>query len=151
MPPSDSGTSSGNSAVGNDSAKNRTGLSFPLWLVESEDANGKVIRRLASCTYEEHIKQSIRALLLTGQRERVMRRDFGSRAGAYLYENIDVTTASLIQYEIKAAVERYEPRVELTDVKVKAGGKDLGVLNVEVSYRILSTDTADQFTTEVRR
>jgi len=127
------------------SSQNKIGMTFPPRFIKGEEPS-----RLMACTYEEHIKQSIRALLLTGHRERVMRRDFGSGAGAYLFENISATTASLIQHEIKAAIERYEPRVELAGVTVK-GSQSPGVLSVEISYRILSTDTADQLAVDIRR
>jgi len=133
--------------------ENRIGLAFPLKLTDGNQVNadGKANRRLMACTDEEHIKQSIRAILLTGPRERVMRRDFGNRAGAYLYENIGSTTASLVKHEIRSAIERYEPRVELTDIKVSGGRQGPGVLSVEISYRVLSTDANDQLTLDLRR
>ena len=132
------------------SNENKIGLAFPFKFVkgDSEDENGEKRRLLKACTYEEHIKQSIRALLLTGRRERVMRRDFGSRAGNYLFENIGATTTSLIQHEIKTTIARYEPRVELIGVKVNSSSRLPGVLSAEISYHVLSTDSADQLTVE---
>jgi len=135
------------------SSENRIGLAFPLKFGDgkSQTPSGDKSRRLMACTYEEHIKQSIRALLLTGRRERVMRRDFGSRAGAYLFENIGPTTALLIQHEITETIERYEPRVELTGVMVRGNPQSPGVLHAEIGYRILSTDKADQLTVDIGR
>ena len=133
------------------SNENKIGLAFPMKFIkgEKENTSGEKFMLLKACTFEEHIKQSIRALLLTGRRERVMRRDFGSRAGSYLYENIGATTTSLIQHEIKTTIERYEPRVELIGVKVNSSSRLPGVLSVEINYRILSADTTDQLTIEL--
>jgi phage baseplate assembly protein W len=123
-------------------SENKIGLAFPLRL----DENGA----LSSCTYEEHIKQSLRTLLLTSREQRVMRRNFGNRLGAYLYENIGPTTASLIRNEIISTVERYEPRVEIDGVQVRAG-QDPGVISVELTYRITSTGAADRLALSIGR
>ncbi|NLT57996.1 MAG: GPW/gp25 family protein [Clostridiales bacterium] len=119
------------------------GLAFPLQV--GEDG------RLAACSEEAHIRQSLRTLLLTARGERVMRPEFGSRVGAYLYENIGATTAALIKNEVKSTVERFEPRVELIDVAVNGGARDVAVLSVEVRYRIKSTGAADRLAVDVRR
>ena len=115
--------------------ENRIGLAFPLQL---EDG------RLKACTYEEHVKQSLRALLLTARGQRKMRPDFGTMLGAYLYENIGATTAALVKSEIISTIERFEPRVELGEVQVKGGGRDIGTIRVEINYTILSTGATDQ-------
>lgn len=121
--------------------ENRIGLAFPMKL--SEDG------RLMSCTYEEHIKQSLRTLLSTARGERVMRREFGNRLGAYLFENIGATTTSLIKREITSTVERFERRVELTDVRVQGGTANPALLSVELAYRIKSTGVADQLSLKI--
>jgi len=132
------------------SSTHTIGLAFPLRFADG-NVDGKPSRRLAACTNEEHIKQSIRALLLTGRGERVMRRDFGSRVGTYLFENIGATTTTLIQQEIRSTIERYEPRVDLSDVKVRGSSRNPGVLSVEIHYRILSTDAIDQVVVDLGR
>jgi len=121
----------------------RIGLAFPLRL----GGDG----RLLDCSYEEHVKQSIRALLLTGQGQRIMRPDFGSRLGAYLFENIDATTVSLIKSEIIDTVGLYEPRVEITDVIVLADRQNPGSLNVELTYIITRTGAVDGLALSVGR
>ena len=111
------------------------GLAFPLRL--GKDG------RLSGCTYEEHIKQSIRTLLLTSRDQRIMRRNFGSRLGDYLFENIDKTTTTLIKNEIIDTIGRYETRIEVDDVLVRRG-QDLGTITAEIAYRVLSTGAADR-------
>ena len=127
-----------------DSSVNKIGLAFPLRFSNGDTGS------LMGCTREEHIKQSIRALLLTGKSQRVMRRDFGSRAGEYLFENIDASTATMVRHEIRRTVENYEPRVELIEVKV-SGSRDPGVLSAEISYSVLETGVTDQLTVDLRR
>jgi phage baseplate assembly protein W len=126
----------------------RIGLAFPLQLGE-KDKSGR--RHLVGCTYEEHIKQSLRALLLTARGERVMRPEFGSGLGIFIFEGIDATTASLIKSEVESAVARFEPRVELLDVQVAHNPRDPGVLRIELSYRIKSSGAVDQLSMSVAR
>jgi len=126
----------------NDNEK-RIGLSFPLQL----DENG----RLMGCSYEEHIRQSIRTLLLTGRGERVMRREFGNRLGAFLFENIDATTATLIKSQVRSVVELYEPRVEIEEIKVLGTPREPGVIGVELFYRIRSTGASQSVNIKIGR
>ena len=129
---------------------NRIGLKFPLQFEDTGNAAGEEPdRRLSPCTYEEHVRQSLRALLLTTRGERFMRPGYGSGLGAYLFESIDATTTSLIKSEVRSTVERYEPRVVLTDVAVDHNARDPGVLRVSVYYRIKSTGFSDQLTVDV--
>ena len=129
----------------------RMGLAFPLRLDKRLDSDGRLVAAtLAACTYEEHIKQSLRTLLLTSRQQRIMRRDFGNRLGDYLFENIGPTTAALARNEIINTIENYEPRVEIDDVKVRAG-KELGVINIEILYKIASTGVADRLALSIGR
>ncbi|MCL1848308.1 MAG: GPW/gp25 family protein [Clostridiales bacterium] len=118
------------------------GLAFPFQI----DEDG----RLMACTYEEHVKQSIRTLLMTSRDQRVMRRDFGNRLGDYLFDNIGVTTAALIEKEIVYTIGRYEPRVEIISVKA-SGTQAPGTMLVEVAYRILSTGQDDRLALTIGR
>ena len=118
------------------------GLAFPLRF--GEDG------QLMGCTYEEHIKQSIRTLLLTARNQRIMRRNFGSRLGNYLFENIDETTTTLAKNEIIDTIRHYEPRIEVSDVLVR-GGQAPGVISVEIFYRITTTGAADRYALTIGR
>ena len=131
--------------------ENKIGLAFPLQLQQEQQEDGSVITTLMTCSYEEHIKQSLRTLLLTARGERVMRPEFGNSLGAYLFENIGTTTASLIKHEVISTVERYEPRIELTDVHVHSSAQDPGVLSLELVYTINSTAAPDRLSLNIRR
>jgi len=121
----------------------RMGLAFPMRV----DANGC----LAACSYEEHVKQSLRSILLTAHGERVMRPDFGSGLGAYLFEGIDATTASLIKRDVRNTIAQFEPRVELLDIQVQNSAHDPATLHIELRYRIKVNNISDQLVLSVRR
>jgi phage baseplate assembly protein W len=72
-----------------------------------------------------------------------------SGLGAYLFEGIDTTTASLIKNEVQSTIERFETRVELLEVEVEHSIHDPAVLRVGVSYRIRSTGSTDQLALRV--
>ena len=130
---------------------NRIGLKFPLDFEDIGNAaeGEEPDRRLSPCTYAEHVRQSLQTLLLTARGERFMRPGYGSGLSAYLFENIDATTVSLIKSEVRSTVERYEPRIELIDVDVDHSARDPGALRVAVFYRIKSTGFSDQLTVDV--
>ena len=123
-------------------SKSKIGLKFPLQL---EDG------RLLACSYEEHIKQSLRTLLSTARGQRIMRPEFGNRLGAYMFENIGDTTASLVKNEIISTIEQSEPRIELSEVKVSGGAHDIGTMQVELTYKIAATGEADRLVLNIGR
>ena len=65
------------------------------------------------------IARSIRNLVLTTPGERFFNENLGSRVSEVLFDNMDEISASSIRDEIEETIIRYEPRVDLKDVKVK--------------------------------
>ena len=66
------------------------------------------------------IARSVRNLVLTVPGERFFNEDLGSRVSDLLFDVMDDITASAIQDEISETIQKYEPRVVLKDVIVKA-------------------------------
>lgn len=64
------------------------------------------------------IKNDLLQLLLTAPGERVMRPKFGTIIPRLPFEQGDIRTINNIKSSIRAAVSRFEPRVELSDVIV---------------------------------
>lgn len=62
------------------------------------------------------IKESLKQLIQTSKKERVMRPDAGTNAWGYLFEENDEVLEALIRADINAIVSKYEPRVKLIDV-----------------------------------
>ncbi|RVX38993.1 hypothetical protein EDD27_1325 [Nonomuraea polychroma] len=104
------------------------GWAFPA----RTDATGSV----ALVRGGEEIVESIRLILGTAPGERPMRPEFGCAIHDLVFAPADAGTAGLIAYEVRLALERWEPRIELDDVRVGFGGSDAGLLLIDVRYSI---------------
>jgi phage baseplate assembly protein W len=86
------------------------GWAFPL----GTDATGRV----ALVTRESEIEQSIRLILGTAPGERPMRPEFGCGIHDYVFAGFDGDVAGRISGEVRASLERWEPRIEVEEVRV---------------------------------
>lgn len=109
------------------------GLAFPFEL----DAAG----RLRCTELDEHVRQSIRLILDTGKGERVMRPDFGARLRDLVFAPVGATTAALVRHEVREALLRYEPRIDILDLDVSADPETPQQLVIRLDYRVRRTDT----------
>lgn len=90
----------------------------------------------APVTDDELVQQSLVQILLTGRGERVMRPDFGCNLNAYVFENNDELLGELLRAEITAAVGKFEPRAEITDVTFSRNNSELVV---QIGYIVVAT------------
>ena len=67
---------------------------------------------------ENAIARSIKNIVFTNPGEKPFQPNFGSRITESLFENIDDITALEIESELKESIQRQEPRVSLTELKV---------------------------------
>lgn len=104
-------------------------LSFDLAI--GQGGNIKLVEDLDS------IKQSIFTILTTRLKERWMNPEFGCNVWQYLFDPISDSTAIGIRLEIKRALSRWEPRIDLTQVIVEPY-PDTNAYYVTVEYKILS-------------
>ena len=104
------------------------GWAFPI----GTDATGGValVRR------DREIEQAIRLILGTAPGERPMRPEFGCRIHEHVFGPANASTAGQVAYDVRAALERWEPRIEVDDVTVSFDPDDLGRLFVDVRYRV---------------
>lgn len=79
------------------------------------------------------IRQSVAAVLDTEPGERIMRPDFGCGLQRYLMEPNTLTTRTAMTQDITAALERWEPRIRLTNVAVTPG-EDPSLVWIEIAY-----------------
>ncbi|MEU3412100.1 GPW/gp25 family protein [Streptomyces sp. NPDC006658] len=110
-----------------------TGWRFPIL----PDASG----RLGYAVGEESIEHCLRALLLTGTGERVMRPALGTRAHELVFAPGSVQNLRDLENSIAAAVRDHEPRVELDEVRAEADPADEGRITVSVVYRVRRSNT----------
>jgi phage baseplate assembly protein W len=104
------------------------GLAFPL----RTDATGGI----ALVRGEREIQEAIRLILATAPGERPMRPEFGCAIGEFVFAPADAATAGLIAYEVRVALERWEPRIDLHDVRVDFAGAADGVLHINIRYAL---------------
>ncbi len=110
------------------------GWSFPVAL----DAEGDA----ATVAYEEDVRQSIRIILGTDPGERVMRPDFGAGLRALVFEPMSNTLLSLAQHRVERALIAWEPRIDLSAVRVEIDGDpSRGRLAISIDYRVRATNT----------
>ncbi len=111
------------------------GWAFPFHF---DPATGKV----AMSEYEENIRQNITIILGTRPGERQMLPDFGCRINELLFAPNTHQTAILARRYVEDALRRWEPRVEVVDVK--SAPDPSGAIRVEVVYRIISTGAVER-------
>lgn len=108
------------------------GWAFPMAI----DATGSValVRR------EREIEESIRLILGTSYGERPMRPEFGCGIHEHVFSPADATTAGRIAYDVRTSLDRWEPRIDVTDVVVTSAPSDQSTLYVDITYAIRGTN-----------
>ena len=96
--------------------------------------NDVVVSRDASA-----IKQAIVSLLLTNKGERLMNPKYGSDIRSYLFEPLDYGTAAQIKGNIQSTIDRFEPRISISEIKCVPNYNDNG-FDVEMTYIIRGSD-----------
>ena len=86
------------------------GWAFPI----RADATGGI----ALVSREQELAESIRLILGTAKGERPMRPEFGCGIHDEVFSPMDATTAGRVAYDVRAALERWEPRIDVTAVDV---------------------------------
>jgi uncharacterized protein len=89
---------------------------------------------------EENVRESIRVILLTEQRERLRLPTFGGSLALYLFEPNTVTTRQLIKDRITKELAQWEPRVSVVDVSVEADETDPQAAVATITYRLVATN-----------
>lgn len=111
-----------------------TGWHFP----PAFSKGGQDVRMVSD---EEDVQQSIGIILSTGINERVMRNNFGSELNEFLFEEIDESLVNDIQNVVKTALIENEGRVEVEDVNISEGPPNEGLLKINITYSMVSTNT----------
>ena len=89
------------------------------------------------------ISRSVRNIIFTTPGEKFFEPTFGSRVSQMLFENMDDITAISIRDEIKNSIDIFEPRVQLTGVRVNPDF-DSNQYNAVINYKIIGADIPEQ-------
>lgn len=84
--------------------------------------------------------QDIQILLLTIPGERVNRPDYGCALRTLIWENID-TAATQGSGAIKQALDKFEPRISVTDVSFTVN-RNTGLITYRIKFFVKNTDVA---------
>ena len=109
-----------------------TGLGFPLRV----DRQGAI----ALVSGSDDINEAITLILSTAQGERPMRPLFGCGIHDYVFESIDAYTIGRLEREIRIALDRWEPRIEVTAITVDTSRAELGQLPIDIEYAVRATN-----------
>jgi phage baseplate assembly protein W len=109
------------------------GWKFPI----RKDGTGRIVLS----EFEEDIREAIRIILLTALGERVMRPAFGAGLHEFVFETMSTTNIGRIQVAIQDALIEWEPRIELLTLKVEPDSGDVGILLIDIDYRVRATNT----------
>ena len=118
------------------------GISFPPRV----GADGRVVWSQG----EDNVRESIRVILLTEQKERIMLPEFGGGLDRYLFEPNTVATRQLIQDRIKKALARWEPRIAVESVIAEPDPNDPQAAIVSITYRLVATQVSEKMTLGVK-
>ncbi len=110
-----------------------TGVAFPI----EPDSNGRV----ALARDELDVEQAITIILSTVPGERPMRPEFGCAVHECTFATVDALTLERVENAVRAALDRWEPRVETHSVKFDLSRVQEGRLNVEVGYIVRATNS----------
>jgi uncharacterized protein len=108
-----------------------SGLAFPL------QADQRGVLALAHGVTD--IEQAIGMILGTAPGERPMRPEFGCEVHDYVFDTIDAEMIGRVDTAIRKALDRWEPRIEVTEIDYDLDNVDEGRLEITISYRVLAT------------
>ncbi|MCG8346188.1 MAG: GPW/gp25 family protein [Chloroflexales bacterium] len=109
------------------------GWSFPIKLSPGG--------RLSYLGGDEKIRQSIWIILSTAPGERLMLPDFGCGIHDLVFEANTASLRNIVTERVRDALIRYEPRIDVLDVRVETPPEARNYLLIRIDYRIRSNNT----------
>ena len=88
----------------------------------------------------EEVDAALRMILSTAPGERVMRPEFGCRIWDLLFHPLDANTIGQMEQAVRDAVGQWEPRIDLEDVRAVPDDEDVGLVHIEIAYRLRATN-----------
>jgi phage baseplate assembly protein W len=108
------------------------GWAFPLRL----DSTGSFV--LSSG--ERELEEAIRLILGTAPGERPMRPEYGCGIHDLVFDTVDAGLAGRVAAEVRAALVRWEPRVDIAEVTAAPLPGGPHVLGIAIAYRVKATN-----------
>jgi uncharacterized protein len=92
--------------------------------------------RVQTAADAQDIAQAIVLILQTAPGERVMLPNFGCRINELVFAAGNATATSLAQLYVKQALDRWEPRIQLTRVDAVVQPRQPNILQISIEYLI---------------
>jgi phage baseplate assembly protein W len=86
----------------------------------------------------DDVDQAIEIILSTAPGERPMRPEFGCAVHDYVFDGINPEMMGRVDRAVRAALDRWEPRIEVEAVDFTTRGDE--VLVIDVTYRLKATN-----------
>jgi hypothetical protein len=112
----------------------------------AKKSNGDIFKKTEAAA----VKQAVKTLIQTNFGERPFNYYFGSNIRALLFEPVTPDTVAEIDINIRLAIQNFEPRAELLDVRV-LDEIDKNSVNVSVRFRVISTNEVVEIQTAFSR
>jgi uncharacterized protein len=106
--------------------------------------------RIAWSEGETNIRESIRVILLTEEKERIRLPNFGGGLQRFLFEPNTVVTQSQIQDRITNALQLWEPRILVSQVDVQPDPSDPEAAIATIAYKLVATQVQQTVTLSVQ-
>lgn len=98
---------------------------------------------------ETNVRESIRIILLTEERERLRLPEFGGGLARFLFEPNTATTHQLIRDRIQRALAEWEARIRVESVSVDPAPGDPEAAVATITYRLVASQTRERVSLSV--
>lgn len=124
----------------------RTKVYKDIDLTFTAKPNGEIYKKQDAAA----VKQAVKNLLLTNFGEKPFNPNFGANLRYLLFELADPDTETDIESRVFAAIERYEPRARVLNIRANSQ-PDRNEVEVTVTFKVVSTSEEVTFTTTLAR
>ena len=118
------------------------GIHFPPTIT----ANG----RWAWSSGAENVRQSIRIVLRTEPMQRLMLKEFGTALRQFLFRENTAAIHGLIEETITRALQRWETRIKVNSVEVRADPRDPETALITLRYSLVFNGQNDQIELSIK-
>tara|TARA_R100000951_G_scaffold114308_1_gene118300 strand:+ start:37 stop:483 length:447 start_codon:yes stop_codon:yes gene_type:complete len=101
----------------------------------AKKSNGDIFKKTDAAA----VKQAVKTLIQTNFGEKPFNYFFGANIRALLFESVTPDVIDDIDTNIRLAIQNFEPRVRLLDVRV-LDEIDKNSINVSIKFKIVNTD-----------
>lgn len=108
-----------------------SGWAFPVGLDPHQ--------RVALARGNQDIEQAITIILLTPKGQRPRRPEFGCQIHDLIFAPNDGTTAGLAAYYVREALEMWEPRISIRDIRADPDPDQPQRLRIAIDYEVKAT------------